>query len=146
MLRMIVSIQLLLLMLYLHQKRRKPRTRVSNASGTRSISYDYARRRFEKKVVTTKGGITTHHRYLYRGYLQIAAVNLKADASTPNQWFLIWDPTQSPRGLGGGLDTSQEVPEGRTANGVAVSQPIATRPLHLMALVIFQIMQLTFLK
>ena len=75
MLCMVVSIQLLLLMLYHHQKRRKPRARVPNASGTRSISYDYARRRFEKKVVTN-GTITTHHRYLYRGYLQIAAVNL----------------------------------------------------------------------
>ena len=101
---MVVSIQLLLLMLYLHQKRRKPRARVPTASGIRSISYDYAGRRFEKKV-TTKGGITTHHRYLYRGYLQIAAVNLKEDASTPDlpstsggyavtSWFLIWDPTQ----------------------------------------------------
>ena len=34
------------------------------------------------------------------------------------------DVEQSPRGIGGGLDTSQEVPEGRAANGVAVSQPI----------------------
>ena len=69
-----------------------------------------------------------------------AAVNLKANASTPDlpstpggyavtSWFLIWDPTQSPRGIGGELDTSQEVPEGRAANGVAASQPIATRPL-----------------
>lgn len=59
-------------------------------------------------------------------------------------WYITWDPTQSPREspqgldvckararrvsganqLGGGLDTSQEVPEGRTANGVAVSHPL----------------------
>lgn len=39
-------------MLYLHQKRRKHRARVPTASGTRSISYDYARLRFEKKVVS----------------------------------------------------------------------------------------------
>ena len=83
MLCMVVSIQLVLLMLYLHQKRRKPRARVPTASGTRSISYDYARRRFEKKV-TTYGTITTHQRFIYRNYLQIAAVNLKADASTPD--------------------------------------------------------------
>ena len=51
MLRMVVSIQLLLLMLYLHQKRRKPRARVPTASGTRSISYDYARRLRRDKLV-----------------------------------------------------------------------------------------------
>ena len=34
------------------------------------------------------------------------------------------DVDQSPRGPGGGLDTSQEVPKGRTAKGVAVSQAI----------------------
>ena len=34
------------------------------------------------------------------------------------------DVDQSPRGPGGGLDTSQEVPAGRTAKGVAVSQVI----------------------
>ena len=34
------------------------------------------------------------------------------------------DVAQSPRGIGGELDTSQEVPGGRTANGVAVSQSI----------------------
>ena len=34
------------------------------------------------------------------------------------------DVDQSPRGIGGELDTSQEVPGGRTANGVAVSQSI----------------------
>ena len=50
-------------------------------------------RRFEKKV-TTNGTITTHQRFIYRNYLQIAAVNLKGDAPTPDQWFLIWDPTQ----------------------------------------------------
>lgn len=159
-------------MLYLHQKHRKHKARVPNASGTRSIIRDYAGQRFEKKV-TTKGKITTHQRFIYRNYLQIAAVNLKANASTPDLWFLIWDPTQpiatrplairkdgtwytygwdltknvcelrtmysyspygtvisegdvdqSPRGIGGGLVTSQEVPEGRTVNEVAVSQPI----------------------
>ena len=58
-----------------------------------TCAYDYAGRRFEKKVVTN-GTITTHQRFIYRNYLQIAAVNLKADASTPDLWFLIWDPTQ----------------------------------------------------
>ena len=37
---------------------------------------------------------------------------------------------ESPRELGGGLDTSQEVPEGRTANGVAASQPILWSSNH----------------
>ncbi|MGN0868288.1 MAG: RHS repeat domain-containing protein, partial [Akkermansia sp.] len=47
------------------------------------------------------------------------------------QWFLVWDPTQSPRGLGGGLDKARSgfAPEGRAGNGVPASQPIATRPL-----------------
>ena len=141
-------------------------------------AYDYRGRRFEKKV-TTNGTITLRQRYLYRGYLQIAAIDLQRSAQ-PALWYITWDPTQptatrplalqkdgtwytygwdltknicevygpsgfirttytytpygtvtadgdvdqSPRGPGGGLDTSQEVPAGRTAKGVAVSQAI----------------------
>ena len=58
------------------------------------------------RQVTTNGTITTHQRFIYRNYLQIAAVNLKEDAPTPDlpstpsgyavtSWFLIWDPTQT---------------------------------------------------
>ena len=67
-------------------------------------------------------------------YLQIAAVDLRGNATNPDlpstrldslacyavtSWFLIWDPTQSPRGLGGGLDSSEEVPEGGAAAATA---------------------------
>ncbi len=72
---------------------------------------------------------TLHQLYLYRGYLQIACCDLM-ESGNPCRWFLTWDPTQSPRGLGGGLDNGAAVaPEGRAANGVAASQPTATRPL-----------------
>ena len=49
-------------------------------------------RRATKKV-TEKGSITLHHRYLYRGYLQIACCDLTRSAQ-PCLWLLTWDPTQ----------------------------------------------------
>jgi len=51
--------------------------------------------------------------------------------STLNElWYITWDPTESPRGLGGGLDKPEGfAPQGRAANGVAASHPVATRPL-----------------
>ena len=57
-----------------------------------TCAYDYAGRRFEKKV-TTKGGITTHQRFLYRGYLQIAALYMLR-SHQPALWYITWDPTQ----------------------------------------------------
>ena len=48
-----------------------------------ACTYDYMGRRFEKQVVSN-GTITTHQRFIYRNYLQIAAVNLKTNASTPD--------------------------------------------------------------
>ena len=55
-------------------------------------SYDYMGRRATKKV-TEDGSITLHHRYLYRGYLQIACCDLTRSAH-PCLWLLTWDPTQ----------------------------------------------------
>ncbi|WP_290566651.1 RHS repeat-associated core domain-containing protein [Akkermansia sp.] len=65
--------------------------------------YDYMGRRIFKKVERTAadpetGESTTstilNHRYLYRGYLQIAALDLTR--STLNAlWYILWDPTQS---------------------------------------------------
>ena len=64
--------------------------------------YDYMGRRIFKKVETTvanpeTGESTTsvilNHRYLYRGYLQIAALDLTR--TTLNAlWYILWDPTE----------------------------------------------------
>ena len=54
--------------------------------------YDYMGRRATKQV-TTNGSITLHQRYIYRGYLQIAACDLTR-SSHPCLWFITWDPTQ----------------------------------------------------
>ena len=60
-----------------------------------TCGYDYMGRRFEKKVVTN-GTTTLHERYIYRGYLQIAAYDLReGHAEHPDLRFIIWDPTQS---------------------------------------------------
>ena len=49
-------------------------------------------RRATKKV-TVNGSITLHRRYIYRGYLQIAACDLTRTGH-PSLWHLTWDPTQ----------------------------------------------------
>ncbi len=49
-------------------------------------------RRCTKKV-TVNGEVTLHQRYLYRGYLQIACVDLTRYAH-PCLWLTLWDPTQ----------------------------------------------------
>ena len=54
--------------------------------------YDYMGRRATKQV-TTNGSITLHQRYIYRGYLQIAALDLTR-ATHPALWYITWDPTQ----------------------------------------------------
>ncbi len=64
-------------------------------AGTQTIvemNYDYLGRRFEKKI-TVAGTTTLHHRYIYRGFLQIACLDLTR-AGTPALWFVFWDPTQ----------------------------------------------------
>ena len=55
-------------------------------------AYDSMGRRAYKKV-TVNGNITLHQRYIYRGYLQIAALDLTRSAH-PALWFITWDPTQ----------------------------------------------------
>ena len=94
-----------------------------------TCAYDSMGRRSYKQV-TVNGTVTLHQRYLYRGYLQIACIDLTR-SHHPGLWLITWDPTQSPRGLGGGLDKprSEFAPQGRGGNGVPTSQPIATRPL-----------------
>ena len=68
-------------------------TRV-DSSGTTTVhcEYDYMGRRATKQV-TTNGNVTLHQRFLYRGYLQIACVDLTR-AAHPALWYITWDPTQ----------------------------------------------------
>ena len=47
-------------------------------------------RRHTRKI-TVNGSVTNYLRYIYRGYLQIAAINA---VSGVFQWFILWDPTQ----------------------------------------------------
>ena len=62
--------------------------------------------------------------------MQIACIDLTR-SHHPALWYTTWDATQSPRGLGGGLDKprSEFAPQGRGGKGVPASQPVATRPL-----------------
>lgn len=55
-------------------------------------AYDSMGRRAYKKV-TTNGSVTLHQRYLYRGYLQIACIDLTRTAH-PCLWLITWDSTQ----------------------------------------------------
>ena len=59
---------------------------------TVACTYDYMGRR-ATKVVTENGQITSSHRFLYRGYLQIACCDRKR-ATHPCLWLITWDPTQ----------------------------------------------------
>jgi RHS repeat-associated protein len=53
--------------------------------------YDYQGRRYTKKV-TENGTITSHERYLYRGYLQIAALDMLNSRNVLRT--LLWDPLE----------------------------------------------------
>ena len=55
--------------------------------------YDYLGRRYMKRV-TQNGVVTKHERYIYRGYLQIAALDLKRETH-PALWYILWDPTEA---------------------------------------------------
>jgi len=55
-------------------------------------AYDRMGRRAYKKV-TTNGSVTLHQRYIYRDYLQIAALDLTR-SHHPCMWFITWDSTQ----------------------------------------------------
>ena len=48
---------------------------------------------YAKKKVMLAGTVTLHHRYIYRGYLQIAALDLTRSAH-PALWLVTWDPSQ----------------------------------------------------
>ena len=81
-----------------------PATRTAEDGTVTTVTgdYDYMGRRIFKKVETTvtdpeTGESTTsvilNHRYLYRGYLQIAALDLTR--TTLNAlWYILWDPTE----------------------------------------------------
>ena len=58
-----------------------------------TMTFDSQDRRVEKKV-TVAGTTMLHHRYIYRGYLQIAALDLTR-AAHPALWLVTWDPSQS---------------------------------------------------
>lgn len=64
----------------------------SNGSTIIECGYDANSRRFVKKV-TQNGTITKHERYLYRGYNQIAALNLLNGAAP--LYALLWEPLES---------------------------------------------------
>ncbi|MFR9547002.1 MAG: RHS repeat-associated core domain-containing protein, partial [Rikenellaceae bacterium] len=55
-------------------------------------AYDYMGRRVTKKV-TTNGSVTLNQRYLYRGYLQIAALDLTRTALSTLH-MLTWNPAE----------------------------------------------------
>ena len=55
-------------------------------------AYDSMGRRCFKQV-TVNGTVTLHQRYLYRGYLQIACIDLTR-SHHPALWLITWDPTE----------------------------------------------------
>lgn len=55
-------------------------------------AYDSMGRRCFKKI-TVNGIVTLHQRYLYHGYLQIAACDLTRNHH-PSLWLITWDPSQ----------------------------------------------------
>ena len=71
---------------------RPVRFRNEESDTTIECGYDSQGRRCFKKV-TVAGTVTLHHRYIYRGYLQIACVDLTRSGH-PALWFVLWDPTQ----------------------------------------------------
>lgn len=65
------------------------RFRNDSTDTTVECGYDSQGRRYFKKV-TVAGTVTLHHRYVYRGYLQIAALDLTRSAH-PALWFVTWE-------------------------------------------------------
>ena len=58
-----------------------------------TCDYDYLGRRVFKKV-EQDGVVTAHERYLYRGYLQIASLNMMEGQNQALINAYVWDPTQ----------------------------------------------------
>ena len=50
-------------------------------------------RRVFKKVISGNSTVISHQRFIYRGYLQIACVDLTR-TNHPALWLITWDPTQ----------------------------------------------------
>ena len=69
------------------------RFRNDSTDTTVDCGYDSQGRRYFKKV-TVAGTVTLHHRYIYRGYLQIACVDCTRSGH-PALWFVTWDPSQA---------------------------------------------------
>ena len=63
-----------------------------SGSTTVKCTYDHMGRR-ATKLVTVNGNVTLHQRYIYRGYLQIACIDLTR-SHHPALWYITWDPTQ----------------------------------------------------
>ncbi len=53
---------------------------------------DHMGRRATKQV-TVGNNVTLHQRYIYRGYLQVASIDLTR-SNHPGLWLITWDPTQ----------------------------------------------------
>ena len=60
---------------------------------TVTCGYDYQGRRFEKKVAVS-GAITSHVYYLYRGYLQVAELNMMHPMPVLEKSYL-WNPAEA---------------------------------------------------
>jgi YD repeat-containing protein len=67
----------------------------SNDTTLVKMTYDYMGRRFDYKE-TVNGVVTRHERYLYRGYLQIAALTLLNASNVQSQLIhaIVWDPAE----------------------------------------------------
>jgi RHS repeat-associated protein len=63
----------------------------SNATTKVEMSYDYMGRRFEYRE-TVSGALIRHECYLYRGYLQIAALDMLNSANVKHA--IVWNPTE----------------------------------------------------
>ena len=64
----------------------------SESTSVVECAYDSMGRRSYKKV-TTDGIVTLHQRYIYRGCLQIACIDL-IRSHHPCLWLITWDPSQ----------------------------------------------------
>jgi RHS repeat-associated protein len=64
----------------------------SNDTTVVEMAYDYMGRRFKYRE-TVNGTLARHERYPYRGYLQIAALDMLNSASVKHT--IVWDPTES---------------------------------------------------
>ena len=60
---------------------------------TVKCDYDFMGRRVFKKVISGNSTVISHQRFIYRGYLQIACVDLTR-TNHPCLWLITWDPTQ----------------------------------------------------